>query len=386
MQNAKLSLEIEIAVNEFKNAQNKACYGWNDLTFPYYNSITIAGGINHISFSQCSNNIEQCLQNCDLFIDCRNSYKSCLEQICASTGEYTMECYSQMNTNTMALDNAGYYLGEAARSHYGCNNGGGGGGNTITCGGNQCSEGINSCCTYQGNEVCGNFDGSCPQEGNQCGTGYCNVGEQCCSGNFCTSESECPNNGGGEFCNNDGICNNGENADFCPSDCGCNFDGICQSGRGETTDYCPSDCGCNSNGICEPHRGEAFGTCEDCSYTPDEGNGSDDGGANNGGTNPCPGGWMGTNGNCEYPPPTCNEGFEWNGADCSCYSPKIDFGGICREATERDCLTPRGSSWDDYQQRCVCPSQSIDNGMGDCVSDSNNFIDPYYRRLRGLAK
>lgn len=392
MHTAKTNLEVQAAVDVFKSAQNTACYGYDELTFSYYPSIRIAGGFRHISFAQCSINIGICLQNCEPFLNCRDSYNMCLDQTCMGVGEYSMECYSQAHTNTMVLDSHGYYIAEAARSFYGCpgdggGGGGGGGGSSsgTTCNGNPCGENIISCCPYQGSEVCANPDGTCPQEGNQCGTGYCTIGETCCSANVCSVAGACPDSGGGGggggggSCNNNGICESWENADYCSSDCGCNNNNICESGRGETPYTCGMDCGCNSNSYCEAERGEAYGNCEDCS--------SNSGGEPpNGGFNPCPGGWMGPNG-CEYPGQgsNCVSPLSWSGTDCVCNSPYMDFGGTCREPTNEDCLSPRGSYWDGTQ--CVCPSQYIDGGMGECVPVDNGggqYLDPSYgRRLRG---
>jgi len=391
MQNTKINtIETAMATDLFNSAQNKACFGYDDLTFSYYPSIRIPGGIKHISFAQCSINIGICIQNCEIFNTCRDSYKDCMDQRCMGT-ENSMECYSQMNTNVMTLDSHGYYIAEAARSEYGCsdnwsggggeggscNNNGiceawesadfcndcgcnnnnicesqrgetestcwadctcnsngvceplrgeaygncedcssdtGGGSSGTTCGGNQCGENIISCCPYHGSEVCQNLDGSCPLEGNQCGSNYCNVGEQCCSGNVCSIE------------------------------------------------------------------------CTD-SWNGDTGGGDSGGGeAPSGGFDPCPGGTMGLYG-CESSQPRCESPREWSGTDCVCNSPYHDFGGTCREPTYEDCLSPRGSSWDGTQ--CVCASQYVDNGYGECVyydsgSGGDQFMDSgYYRRLRG---
>lgn len=395
MYNFGTSLEIEDVVNVFKSAQNKACFGYDDLRFSYYPSLVIAGGIKHISFSQCSINIGTCIQNCEIFNMCRDSYKMCLDQTCMATGEYTMECHQQKDLNVYSLDNNGYYIAEAARSEFGCSGnwdgsgGGGGGGGGVTCAGNPCGENIISCCPYQGSETCANPDGTCPEQGNQCGSGtmYCDLGESCC-GSVCSVGGVCPDSGGGGTCNGNGICDPWESADDC-NDCGCNYNNICEAARGED-EYCPDDCGlCNSNGVCEPLRGEVYGSCEDCSSDTSSGGGE----APSGGTNPCQGGgsWNWQTSSCESSQPSCSspEGSIWTGAECACESPKMNFGGVCREPVQEDCLSPRGSTWDRDQGRCLCASQMKDDGMGECVpydsGSGEQYMDPnYYRRLRGI--
>ena len=259
------------------------------------------------------------------------------------------------------MDSQGYYAYEAARSNYGCsswNGGGGGDGSSgTTCNGNQCGENIISCCSWQGFDVCANSDGSCPQEGNHCGTTYCELGESCCSGNICSTNGICPDSGGG----------GGDYGGSGSGTSGCNNDYICQPENGETYDNCYADCHAYNNG------------------------GGDNGGSGDtgsGGTDPCPGGWMGPYG-CEYPERTCDypQGSYWTGAECACPSRQISPEGYCRDPNEKDCVSPRGSSWDDYQQRCICASQMVDNGMGECVpydsGGGEHYIEPYYhRRLR----
>jgi hypothetical protein len=84
------NLGTQQAIDIFKSAQNTACFGYDDLTFSYYPSVRIAGGIKHISFSQCSINIGTCLEGCGVFTTCRDSYKDCLDQRCMGT-ENSME-------------------------------------------------------------------------------------------------------------------------------------------------------------------------------------------------------------------------------------------------------------------------------------------------------
>ena len=315
------------------------------------------------------NKFDYCLgSSCSVQLqDCANNWVSDTNSICGSVyvNQDKDECINSVQSIYSFSISQAWNALSSAQNQNGCN-GGVGGSTATTCGGNQCSDGITSCCSYHGNQVCANSDGSCPQEGIYCGTGYCNVGESCCSyhgnqvcansdgscpqegnlcgtvycnigesccsDNVCSVAGACPNSGGGGggggSCNNNGICDSWENADYCLSDCGCNNDGTCQSERGESISNCWMDCGCNSNAICEPGRGEAIGNCEDCS--------SNGGGNTGGGFDPCPGGYMGPNG-CEYPQPGSHcaselEGSYWTGAECACPGSSRNLGnGRCEE-------------------------------------------------------
>jgi len=324
----------------------------------------------HESYAECSNDCNKCVEDgiCDERTEshenCPNDCICVQDGVCdTAAGEniHTCpgDCPAGCNGNSICELDQGEDENTCPQDCSGSDSGGGGGSNAIGCGGNLCSEGILTCCSYYGNQVCANSDGSCPQEGNQCGGGYCNLGESCCSGSVCSTNGICPDSGGGGGCNNNGICDNGENADFCSSDCGCNYDGTCQSERGETVDTCGNDCGCNSNAICEPGRGEAYGNCEDCS-------------GNSGGNNLCPGGWMGPYGACEYPQPGSHcesdlQGSYWTGAECACPSPLQNLGnGRCEDG-------PGGGGSTQCNSNGICEEGENQEGCpSDCPYGCNN--------------
>jgi hypothetical protein len=272
----------------------------------------------------CNNNgICDSWENADFCNDCGcNNNNICESQ----RGETESTCWADCTCNSNGVCES--LRGEAYGNCEDCSSDTGGGGSGTTCNGNPCGENIISCCSYQGSEVCANPDGSCPEQGNQCGSGtmYCNLGESCCSGQVCSSGGICPDSWNG--------------------DTGGGDSGGGDSGGGE---------------------------------------------APSGGFDPCPGGYMGMYG-CESSQPSCSypEGSRWTGAECACEYPKQDFGGYCREPNDQDCLNLRGSSWDGTQ--CICASQMKDGGMGECVpydsgSGGDQFMDPnYYRRRLRASK
>ena len=327
------------------------------------------------SFEMCYPNLDQCFKGCypyqdDALSTCADGIKACIGYVCQqiyTSGPVYDGCVNAGNDIKMIITDPGGSTAYEDGHRVGC------GGSGSICGGNICSAGA-ICCTYQGSEVCSDSYGQCPQEGNQCGTGYCEIGESCCSNNVCSIGGVCPDSGGGGSCNGDGICDNGENADYCSSDCGCNYDGICQSGRGETIYTCGNDCGCNSNAICESQRGEAYGNCEDCS-------------GNSGGFDPCPGGSMGMNG-CEYPQPgsDCSsqlEGSYWTGTDCACPGSSRNLGnGRCEEGGGGGSTQCNGDSIcqeGETQEGCPsdCPWGCNQNGLCDDANGEDFNNCPY---------
>ena len=349
---------------------------WPLWTSAYSTNIQIYNAYGLADFTMCFPNLESCFKGCDPYYDytqnqCADYITSCMEYVCQSvygSGRSFEGCMGMAaRAKNDVIGNGGYNAYQTARMA-GCSPAG------ITCGGSQCFQGVTSCCTYQGTEVCANSDGTCPQEGDQCGSNYCPLGESCCSGSVCTINGICPDSGGGGSCNNNGICDNGENADFCSSDCGCNYDGTCQSERGETVDTCGNDCGCNSNAICEPGRGEVYGNCEDCSNS-----------GGGGGYNPCSGGWMGMNG-CEYPQQgsDCSsrlEGSYWSGTDCACPGSLQNLGnGRCEEGggSSTQCNSNGICEEGENQEGCSsdCPYGCNNNGKCETANGENEYSCP----------
>ena len=125
----------------------------------------------------------------------------------------------------------------------------------------------------------------------------------------------------------------------------CNFDGLCDP---DEDPYGCSDCDGRAiasicgNGACEAD--EEFSCPDDCRITANDDN-------NDSGIN-CPSGQI------------------------------SDGGGGC----VNDCSGLSGSSWDDSQQRCVCASQHVDNGNGECVHYNihNGCSQPVGSVLQGI--
>ena len=217
------------------------------------------------------------------------------------------------------------------------------------------------------------IDGVCTHVGPVCGDGFCdkNGGET-----YATCAEDCPDIS--YYCG-DGTCNNGETCGDCEQDCGTCMSNMEYCGdntcnNGEDCNSCSQDCGsCSVSEYCGDgscNNGEDCNSCsQDC--------GSCSGG---GGYDPCPGGWMGYSG-CEYPPPSCQEGAHWTGAECACDSGKISEVGNCRDPVPQDCYgAPRGAMWIDYLSTCQCASQYIDNGQGECVygGSATDYTDQFF--------
>jgi hypothetical protein len=255
------------------------------------------------------------------------------------------------------LDSQGYYIAEAARSEYGCSDnwsggGGGGGSSGTTCGGNPCGENIISCCSWQGSDVCVNPDGSCPDQGNQCGSNYCNVGETCCSGNICNVNSDCSDSGGETH-----DCSYLSNGYWDSVSQSCQSSGTTECEPGYSWDSTMSQCVSSDSNA-------GGGETHDCSYLSN-------------------GYWDSVSQSCQSSGTTeCDPGYTWDSNMGSCVSSDSNMGG--------DCGWLNGGYWDSSSMQCLCYSQYVNDGNNNCVpydsgsGGGEHYMEPYGRRLKYL--
>jgi hypothetical protein len=205
--------------------------------------------------------------------------------------------------------------------------------------------------------VCANPDGSCPQEGNQCGSGstYCELGETCCSGQVCSVNGVCPDSGGGETHD----CSYLSNGYWDSVSQSCQSSGTTECEPGYTWDPMLSQCVSSDS-----NPGGGGGETHDCSYLSN-------------------GYWDSLSQSCQSSGTTeCDPGYNWDSNMGACVSSDSNVGG--------DCGWLNGGYWDSSSMQCLCHSQYVNDGNNNCVPyDSGSgggeqFMDPYYRRLKYL--
>ena len=127
------------------------------------------GGCNHNGICDSWESADDCSSDCG----CNNN------NICEfARGETESTCWADCTCNSNGVCES--LRGEAYGNCEDCSSDTGGSSSGTTCNGNPCGENIISCCPYHGSQICANQDGSCPLEGNICGSNYCQVGYTCC--------------------------------------------------------------------------------------------------------------------------------------------------------------------------------------------------------------